>query len=267
MDELEISGKRYISTRRAGKDYKYHSDYIGQLIRGGKVVGQKVGRAWYVDAESLATYLKEEGLATPAQIKAVASTASRPQEVAKAPEPIVVTPPPAVKIPTPEPVKLDTVDTNLNETRIPVTPVEVTKEEAPVEQKITLTVAPEKESEFTYIDERLDMNKTKKQKGLVYFSDDEPALPPIRKRSRTTTPEIASAPMVEESHVIPEDVRSMEPEDNRKEAVKNFGIKKTATLFGVGVFALLFVTVVSVAVTTTITVEEGKPATVYYSLQ
>ncbi len=60
MDELEISGKRYISTRRAAREHKYHSDYIGQLIRGGKVHGQKVGRSWYVDEVSLATYLGKE---------------------------------------------------------------------------------------------------------------------------------------------------------------------------------------------------------------
>jgi hypothetical protein len=57
MDELEISGKRYISTRLAGKQHRYHPDYIGQLVRGNKVAGQKVGRSWYVDAESLAAYL------------------------------------------------------------------------------------------------------------------------------------------------------------------------------------------------------------------
>ena len=60
MDELEISGRRYISSARAAKEHKYHSDYIGQLVRGGKVVGQKVGRAWYVDADSLAEYLGKE---------------------------------------------------------------------------------------------------------------------------------------------------------------------------------------------------------------
>ena len=60
MDELEISGKRYISTKRAAKEHKYHADYIGQLVRGKKVVGQKVGRSWYVDAESLAEYLDAE---------------------------------------------------------------------------------------------------------------------------------------------------------------------------------------------------------------
>jgi len=60
MDELEISGRRYISSRIAAKEHKYHADYIGQLVRGGKVAGQKVGRAWYVDAESLAEYLGKE---------------------------------------------------------------------------------------------------------------------------------------------------------------------------------------------------------------
>jgi len=60
MDELEISGKRYISSRRAAKEHGYHSDYIGQLIRGGKVVGQKVGRSWYVEEASLIAYFSAE---------------------------------------------------------------------------------------------------------------------------------------------------------------------------------------------------------------
>lgn len=60
MDEIEISGKRYISSRRAAKENRYHVDYIGQLIRGGKVLGTKVGRTWYVDEESLAGYLDKE---------------------------------------------------------------------------------------------------------------------------------------------------------------------------------------------------------------
>ena len=61
MDELQISGKRFISSRRIARDNGYTADYIGQLIRGGKVVGQKVGRAWYVDAISFDAYLGQEG--------------------------------------------------------------------------------------------------------------------------------------------------------------------------------------------------------------
>ena len=60
MDELEISGKRYLSSKRAAKEHKYHADYIGQLIRAGKVVGTKVGRAWYVEATSVDEYLANE---------------------------------------------------------------------------------------------------------------------------------------------------------------------------------------------------------------
>ncbi|HEV7449047.1 MAG TPA: hypothetical protein VGP13_00705 [Candidatus Paceibacterota bacterium] len=60
MDELDISGKRYISTRRAAREHGYHSDYMGQLIRSGKVAGQKVGRAWYIEEESLSAYLGKE---------------------------------------------------------------------------------------------------------------------------------------------------------------------------------------------------------------
>jgi len=60
MDELEISGKRYLSSKRAAREHKYHADYIGQLIRSGKVVGTKVGRAWYVEAASLDEYLATE---------------------------------------------------------------------------------------------------------------------------------------------------------------------------------------------------------------
>ncbi|HVY72514.1 MAG TPA: hypothetical protein VG984_00455 [Candidatus Paceibacterota bacterium] len=60
MDELEISGKRYISSKRIAKENRYHADYIGQLIRGGKVIGTKVGRAWYVDEQSFVDYLNKE---------------------------------------------------------------------------------------------------------------------------------------------------------------------------------------------------------------
>src|SRR3989338_3882260 len=62
MDELQISGKRFISSRRIARDNNYTPDYIGQLIRGGKVVGQKVGRAWYVDAVSFDTFLGSESI-------------------------------------------------------------------------------------------------------------------------------------------------------------------------------------------------------------
>ena len=58
MDTLQISGKWYISTGRAAKEHGYHADYIGQLIRSGQIKGQKVGRSWYVLADSLTDYFE-----------------------------------------------------------------------------------------------------------------------------------------------------------------------------------------------------------------
>lgn len=60
MDELEIGGKKYISSKRAAREHRYHIDYIGQLIRGGKIVGKKIGRSWYVEDLSLKNYLRME---------------------------------------------------------------------------------------------------------------------------------------------------------------------------------------------------------------
>lgn len=57
MDELEFDGARYIAAKRAAREHGYTSDYLGQLIRGGKLTGRKVGRAWYVEESSLKAYL------------------------------------------------------------------------------------------------------------------------------------------------------------------------------------------------------------------
>jgi hypothetical protein len=56
MDSLEIDGKQYISSREAAKRHSYTTDYVGQLIRGGKIEGKKVGRTWYVEIRSLDAY-------------------------------------------------------------------------------------------------------------------------------------------------------------------------------------------------------------------
>ena len=59
MDELTIGGKLYISARRAAKEHKYHSDYLGQLVRAGKLEGTKVGRSWYISKASLSNFLSQ----------------------------------------------------------------------------------------------------------------------------------------------------------------------------------------------------------------
>ncbi|TSD04852.1 MAG: hypothetical protein Greene07147_906 [Parcubacteria group bacterium Greene0714_7] len=53
MDELVISGKKYISSKRASELTGYAKDYVGQLARGGKVPATRIGRAWYVDEAAL----------------------------------------------------------------------------------------------------------------------------------------------------------------------------------------------------------------------
>jgi hypothetical protein len=60
MDEIELDGQAYISARRAAKENGYTADYIGQLIRCGKLQGRKVGRAWFVETASLNSYLSGE---------------------------------------------------------------------------------------------------------------------------------------------------------------------------------------------------------------
>ncbi len=45
--------KEYISASRASQEFGYSADYIGQLCRGGKVLGRLVGRTWYVEKNSL----------------------------------------------------------------------------------------------------------------------------------------------------------------------------------------------------------------------
>ena len=155
MDELDISGKRYISSKRAAKENRYHVDYIGQLIRGGKILGTKVGRTWYVEVESLAKYLGEESLSavsTPVEInnhkpsvvkEAAEKTMSSGQEAAK--EELVVD----EQEPEPVEVQVHTKDVDMGEKVIQLTKIK----EEPIKQKIA--------------------------SGLRYFSDDTPLMPQV----------------------------------------------------------------------------------------
>ena len=156
MDELEIAGRRYLSTRRAGKEHRYHADYIGQLIRSGKVVGKKVGRSWYVEEESLITYLSGE--------------IEKPKVVVKnvAPEAI------------PEP-KDEIQEEKIIEVSAPTSGVVV-------EQK-NFNAAPVRRVavEETH---RIPIHRTVasagKTSGLRYVADDAPLLPEIGKKIATT---------------------------------------------------------------------------------
>ena len=60
MDELVIEGKKLISSKRAAELTGYARDYVGQLVRMGRVSGRRVGRAWYVDEEELRFHKNSE---------------------------------------------------------------------------------------------------------------------------------------------------------------------------------------------------------------
>ncbi len=46
----------YITLKQAAQISGYHSDYIGALIRSGKVKGKKVGRNWFVSEREVKSY-------------------------------------------------------------------------------------------------------------------------------------------------------------------------------------------------------------------
>jgi hypothetical protein len=53
MDEVIVNQIKYISSKRAAKMSGYARDYIGQLVRMGKLKATKVGRAWFVDEKGI----------------------------------------------------------------------------------------------------------------------------------------------------------------------------------------------------------------------
>jgi hypothetical protein len=180
MDELEISGKRYISAKRAAKEHKYHSDYIGQLVRGGKVEGQKVGRAWYVHAESLTSYLNKE---TPPASVGQPYTAPAHVEVQKAAVAETTAAEIYDELPRVEYTRVQTVETVQEEVETapedagyaPEVPfVEEDAEEVEEEKGNTIAIHKQASSITTVFPVR-------KVGGLTYVDDAEPMIPQTRK--------------------------------------------------------------------------------------
>lgn len=155
MEELEISDKRYISTRRAAREHGYHSDYMGQLIRGKKVVGQKIGRAWYIEEESLSRYLGKE----PARPE-------RPEQEAQSEQRV----PPAQENPAQEEKQA--------EEKIPEE--QKVEEDVPEPEPVREEAAEVKEEESARIRIRKpEVEPARETGGLRYVPDDIPALPVV----------------------------------------------------------------------------------------
>ena len=53
MEAVIFDGKEYIKASVLAKKFRYTADYLGQLCRGKKVDARLVGRAWYINLESL----------------------------------------------------------------------------------------------------------------------------------------------------------------------------------------------------------------------
>jgi len=56
MEEIEIQGRKFISSKRAATITGYAKDYVGQLAREEKVPATRVGRAWYVDESAIRSH-------------------------------------------------------------------------------------------------------------------------------------------------------------------------------------------------------------------
>lgn len=225
MDELEISGKRYISSKRIAKENRYHADYIGQLIRGGKVVGTKVGRAWYVDEQSFADYLNKE------------KTAYISPEIVAVPEPALA--------PQPEAVPVAAVQEELQETK---------KEEVPV--AYTVEMREEKPAVVTATPTAIPV----RHQTLTYIADNRPLFPEISKRTApvfAARVQQAQTPQIQEKLppviVIPKKQTSL-----AKKSIVALSLVSCAAL----VFAATFFG--SLEINSLVTVEKGQTATISY---
>jgi hypothetical protein len=58
VSEIIIGGVPYHSAAEIARKYGYVRDYVARLCRQGKVRGQRLGKLWYVDTESFATFVR-----------------------------------------------------------------------------------------------------------------------------------------------------------------------------------------------------------------
>ena len=56
MDTVNVKGINYEKASLLAKEFKYTSDYLGQLCRARKVDCQLIGRTWYINRDSLVSH-------------------------------------------------------------------------------------------------------------------------------------------------------------------------------------------------------------------
>ncbi|MEQ1561704.1 MAG: helix-turn-helix domain-containing protein, partial [Nitrospira sp.] len=54
--ELILNNKKYIPVKDASLLTGYSKDYVGRLCREGQVVSTRIGKAWYVEEDSILSY-------------------------------------------------------------------------------------------------------------------------------------------------------------------------------------------------------------------
>lgn len=291
MDELQISGKRFISARRIARENGYTSDYIGQLIRGGKIVGQKVGRAWYVDAASFSRYLgSEESASASVAAEAVIPVESKSNE-AEVPAPVTVREQesePAreeaeaprhkeTEVQNSEKASEDIEDTSDVEIETKgdveekedapeerVAPVIITKSSEPKESEDVRAV---KETESPQVSDVAEVQRVPLRiarahttqpavaSGLRYYVDDLPQVPEIPNAGK-------------ESRIIEERADASLAVRPDKTVKSPRSIRPTAAvgLFAAAVAVFIFAAVVSSSVSLNLSIQEGNTAATSYSI-
>lgn len=263
MDELEISGKRYISTRRAAREHGYHSDYMGQLIRGKKVAGQKVGRAWYIEEDSLNVYLGKAPAPAPTPKAPADAEVSAPAPVERlvVEEPVSVQPEvQAAPAPTPVVVQptVEAIHEVHSESRADERPVAVhvapqiyTEAQPAVQYPVAaqeIHHAPLYREEERRIPIHTPATAREQEVGgLRYAADDSPSLPVVTR----IQPVHAQTPM---------------PSNYVSAQRPSKGTFPYISLSIVGVIALLASAFASNFISATVVTEQGKAATVQYAI-
>lgn len=243
MDELEIDGKKYLSSRRAAKEHKYHIDYIGQLIRGGKVVGKKVGRSWYVEQGSLKSYLTQEAGGKVPEINTPVA-----EDEVKIPEPISES---VREVSTPIISRTEVIEEKIIQPTVPpVMPAQEKISEEAVSTRKVYFSTPEKEQAHS--------------NTLTYVADDEPMLPVLNGRMRANADFVVPVRRVEE--VAYDDEQEEETVEEIIEEMPRTSIRskmpRATVLVGIIGLLALAAAISSTFLVTSIKVQEGQPASV-----
>ena len=76
-DEISSDGLRYVSAAEAALKCDLHRDYIARLAREGKVQGRRVGRNWYINEDSLKSFVIKQAYRREIRKKSLSSERTR----------------------------------------------------------------------------------------------------------------------------------------------------------------------------------------------